>query len=106
MTAVNIAQLKGVMEVEADGRISAFREKNDRDAAIINGGFMVFEPGVFRYLEDDDTVLEKEPFSRLCEDGQMMSYYHDGFWQCMDTQREKRKLEELWASGKAPWKIW
>ena len=106
VTAVNIAQLKGVMEVEADGRISAFREKNDRDAAIINGGFMVFEPGVFRYLEDDDTVLEKEPFSRLCEDGQMMSYYHDGFWQCMDTQREKRKLEELWASGKAPWKIW
>ena len=106
VTAVNIAQLKGVMEVEDDGRITAFREKNDRDAAIINGGFMVFEPGFLDYLKDDDTVLEQEPFSRLCEEGQMMSFYHDGFWQCMDTQREKKKLEELWASGRAPWKIW
>ena len=106
VTAVNIAQLKGVMEVEQDGRITAFREKNDRDAAIINGGFMVFEPGFFDYLEGDDTVLEQEPFSRLCSEGQMMSFYHDGFWQCMDTQREKKKLEELWASGHAPWKIW
>ncbi len=106
VTAVSIAQLKGVMEVARDGMITAFREKNDRDAAIINGGFMVFEPAFFDYLKDDSTVLEREPFDRLCKEGQMMSFYHDGFWQCMDTQREKKKLEELWASGAAPWKIW
>ena len=76
------------------------------DGTLINGGFMVFEQGIFDYLKDDTTILEQEPFRRLTEDGEMAGYCHKGFWQCMDTQREKKRLEELWQSGKAPWKIW
>ena len=105
LTMVNIAELKGVLEVE-DGTITAFREKEDCDASLINGGFMVFNKEIFDYLESDATVLEKAPLGRLAEEGRLGGFYHDGFWQCMDTQREKQKLEELWASGKAPWKIW
>ena len=106
ITTVSIAQMKGVLEINPEGQITAFREKADCDAALINGGFMVLEPGVFRYLKDDTTVLEREPLAGLSADGQLMSFYHEGFWQCMDTQREKEKLEQLWASGAAPWKIW
>ena len=89
-----------------DGQIRSFREKDDSDGTLINGGFMVFEQGIFDYLKDDTTVLEQEPFRRLTADGEMAGYCHKGFWQCMDTQREKKRLEELWQSGKAPWKIW
>lgn len=106
ITTVSAAQLKGVLEVGANGQITSFREKEDCDAALINGGFMVFNPQVFDYLQDDTTVLEKEPFAHLSADGELMGFYHDGFWQCMDTQREKEKLEKLWASQTAPWKIW
>ncbi|MFR9308273.1 MAG: glucose-1-phosphate cytidylyltransferase [Lachnospiraceae bacterium] len=106
ITMVNIGQAKGVLDVNGDGQIRSFREKDDSDGAMINGGFMVFRPGIFDYLEGDGTVLEQEPFRRLSADGEMMGYYHRGFWQCMDTQREKKKLEELWQSGRAPWKIW
>lgn len=106
ITTVNISEMKGMLEVGNDGSITAFREKEDCDASLINGGFMVFNKEIFDYLEDDTTVLEKEPFKKLCSDGQFMSFYHDGFWQCMDTQREKEKLEKLWESGNAPWKIW
>ena len=88
-TTVNIAQLKGVLDVGPDNQIRSFREKNEEDATLINGGFMVMNPEIFGYLE-----------------GQLMSYHHTGFWQCMDTQREMKKLEELWSSGRAPWKIW
>ncbi|MBR0216464.1 MAG: glucose-1-phosphate cytidylyltransferase, partial [Clostridia bacterium] len=98
--------MKGVLEVNDEGQITSFREKEDRDASLINGGFMVFEPEIFNYLDDDTTVLEKSPLNRLSQEGQLMGYNHHGFWQCMDTQREKQKLEELWYSGKAPWKIW
>ena len=73
---------------------------------MINGGFMVCNPGIFDYLKDDSTVLEQEPMRRLAADRQLKSYYHEGFWQCMDTKREKDKLDALWESGKAPWKIW
>ena len=82
------------------------REKTDEDAALINGGFMVLNPEIFNYLEGDSTVFEKDPMNRLAAEGQLMGYMHEGFWQCMDTQREKEKLEELWRSGKAPWKRW
>ncbi len=67
---------------------------------------MVCEPQVFDYIEGDETVFEKEPLENLSHDGQLMAYKHNGFWQCMDNQREKDKLEKLWGSGKAPWKIW
>ena len=84
----------------------SFREKDDNDGALINGGFMVMNPQIFDYLEGDATVFEQEPMRRLAAEGQMKAFYHGGFWQCMDTQREMKKLEELWQSGKAPWKIW
>lgn len=106
ITTVSIAQQKGVLEKKADGTISSFREKSEEDSAIINGGYMVLNPEVFNYLENDETVFEQAPMRRLAAEGQLMGFDHNGFWQCMDTQREKEKLEKLWLTGKAPWKRW
>lgn len=106
ITGVNIGQRFGVLDVEYDGAINEFREKNDDDGKMVNGGFMVMEPGVFDYIEGDATVFEKEPLENLAKDGQLMAYGHDGFWKCMDTQRDRMQLEEMWQSGHAPWKIW
>ena len=103
---VSIDQQKGVLDIGPDNTIRSFREKAASDGAIINGGFMVLNPEVFSYLKDDTTVFEQEPMTRLAAEGQLMSFYHDGFWQCMDTQREMQLLETLWQSGNAPWKIW
>ncbi|MDO4267645.1 MAG: glucose-1-phosphate cytidylyltransferase [Eubacteriales bacterium] len=106
LTTVNIGQQKGVLDVGSDNVIRSFREKSATDGAIINGGFMMMNPDIFSYLKDDSTVLEQGPMQQLAADGQLMSFYHDDFWQCMDTEREMKKLEEFWQSGKAPWKIW
>ena len=106
ISMVNLAQQKGVLDVDAEGQIRSFREKEEKDGAVINGGFMVLEPGIFDYLQDDNIILEQSPMQNLATEGQLMGYYHDGFWQCMDTQREKKLLEDLWANGKAPWKRW
>lgn len=106
LTSVSLAQQKGVLDVTADNTVTAFREKDDEDGSLINGGFMVCNSEIFDYLEDDSTVFEQAPMKRLAAEGQLKSFYHGGFWQCMDTKREKDRLEELWASGKAPWKIW
>lgn len=106
ITGVNVGQRFGVLEVDADGAIREFREKNDDDGKIINGGFMVMNPAVFDYIAGDSTVFEKEPLENLAKDGQLMVYRHDGFWKCMDTQRDKMQLEQMWTEGKAPWKIW
>lgn len=106
ITMVSIAQQKGVLTRNERGEIQSFREKEEGDAVLINGGYMVLNPEIFSYIEGDGTVFEKEPMHLLAEEGQLMGYEHKGFWQCMDTQREKRRLEELWASGKAPWKRW
>ena len=106
ITTVNIGQQKGVLDIGPDNVIRSFREKSDSDGAVINGGFMVMNPQVFNYLKDDQTVFEQEPMQRLASEGELMSFYHDGFWQCMDTQREMKKLEEQWQSQQAPWKIW
>lgn len=106
MSTVNVGQRFGVLDIEENGQISGFREKSDKDGSLINVGYMVCEPAVFDYIADDSTVLEKEPLQNLANEGQLMAYRHKGFWQCMDTQREKQKLEEQWASGKAPWKVW
>jgi glucose-1-phosphate cytidylyltransferase len=106
MTTVNIAQLKGVLDINEENVVNSFREKAETDASLINGGFMVLNPEIFSYLKDDATILEQEPLQKLAQEGQLMSFHHNGFWQCMDTQREMKKLEDLWQSGKAPWKIW
>ena len=106
LTGVNIGQRFGVMDVDSDGHIREFREKNDDDGKIVNGGFMVLEPGVFDYIEGDDTVFEKAPLEQLAKEGQLMVYCHDGFWKCMDTQRDKMQLEQMWQEGNAPWKLW
>lgn len=106
LTTVSIAQQKGVLDIDDDNSILSFREKQDDDGAIINGGYMVCNSGIFEYLEDDTTVLEQLPMRCLAEAKELKSYYHDGFWQCMDTKREKDLLEKLWASNKAPWKVW
>ncbi len=105
ITAVNIAQMKGVLNLNDEGIIDSFREKEDLDASIINGGFMVMEPEIFNYLDGDSCIFEKDAMPRLAEEGQMAGYFHEGFWQCMDTQREKQLLEQLWEKG-APWKLW
>ena len=106
LTSVSIAQQKGVLDIDKNNTILSIREKDDEDGAVINGGFMVCNPDIFDYLQDDTTILEQGPMRKLASDGELKSYYHDGFWQCMDTKREKDKLESLWASGKAPWKKW
>ena len=106
LTGVNIGQRFGVMDVDSDGHIREFREKNDDDGKIVNGGFMVLEPGVFDYIEGDDTVFEKAQLEQRATDGQLMVYRHDGFWKCMDTQRDKMQLEQMWQEGNAPWKLW
>lgn len=106
ITTVSVAQVKGILEIDSNNVIKAFREKEKRDGSMINGGFMVLNPAVFDYLEDDTTIFEQGPMQQLAEEGQLMSYNHKGFWQCMDTQREMKKLESLWQSGEAPWKIW
>lgn len=88
------------------GFVKEFSEKPQAGEGWINGGFFVFEPGVFDYLCDDQTILEREPLERLAADNQLMAFSHQGFWQPMDTIREKELLENYWASGKAPWKVW
>jgi glucose-1-phosphate cytidylyltransferase len=106
VTAVQPPGRFGAMEV-GDGRVQRFAEKPRGDGAFINGGFFVLSPMVLeRYIDGDDTVWEREPLERLAQEGQLMAFPHDGFWQPMDTLRDKRHLEELWASGKAPWRVW
>ena len=107
LTAVLQAQSKGVLNIAGDNTVKSFREKAQSDGAPINAGYMVLEPRVFDYLTGgDDCVFEQGPLERLAREGQLMSYQHRGFWQCMDTIREKRALDSLWESGKAPWKVW
>ena len=106
VSVYNFGQSKGVLEVAENGKVNAFREKSDLDGDLINIGFMVFEPQIFDYIEGDSTVFEKEPLNKLVEMGELNAYLHKGFWQCMDTIREKEKLEKLWNSGQAPWKEW
>lgn len=106
ITSIIQKQQKGVLELTKLGEVRSFREKNNGDGAPINAGFMVLEPKVFDYLKDDTTVLEAEPMEKLADDNELMSYTHRGFWQCMDSLREKEVLEEMWCKDKAPWKVW
>ncbi|NLZ25874.1 MAG: glucose-1-phosphate cytidylyltransferase [Clostridiales bacterium] len=106
MTVVNTASKFGVLSVDGNGSVTSFREKQMGDGSMINGGYMVCEPKVIDYIDDDSTVFEKAPLERLAAEGEIMAYRHSGFWQCMDTQRDKEQLESLWQSGKAEWKVW
>ncbi len=105
MTTVKLEGRFGVLELEGD-KISSFREKNAEDAGYINGGFMVCQPEVLNYLEGDSTVFESAPLERLAKENHLMAHRHHGFWQCMDTMRDKLRLESLWEKDRAPWKIW
>ena len=95
----------GALEIMAN-QVSSFKEKPRGDGARINGGFFVLSPKVLGYLQGDNDIWEQEPLSRLAADGELMAYPHDGFWQPMDTLRDKHLLEDLWATGRAPWKTW
>lgn len=106
LTAVIQAQEKGVLDIDEDNSVHSFREKEAMDGSPINAGYMVLQPEVFDYIEGDKTIFEKGPLVQLASDGQLMSYTHRGFWQCMDNIREKNLLENLLAQGKAPWKKW
>ena len=106
LTAVMLEQEKGVLDISGDNAVKAFREKNMADGAPINAGYMVLHPKVFDYIEGDATVFERGPLERLVSEGELMSYMHRGFWQCMDNKREMDKLEKLLKNGTAPWKKW
>ena len=105
ITAVRPPARFGGLVVEGD-LVAAFAEKAQIGEGWINGGFLVCEPALFQYLDDDGTSLENDVLERLAREGQLAAYRHDGFWQCMDTLRDKRLLERLWQEGRAPWKVW
>src|SRR4051812_43132199 len=105
VTAVQPTGRFGALDLRGD-RIERYEEKPKGDGGWINGGFFVLSPEVGRYIDGDDTVWEREPLQRLAEDGQLASYRHEGFWQAVDTLRDKRLLQELWESGDPPWRLW
>ena len=106
MTSVRPASRFGVMDINANGQILAFREKSEADAGWINGGFMVLDPKVIDFIADDSIMLEREPLEKIAELGELMSFKHNGFWQCMDTLRDKESLDKMWENGEAKWKVW
>ena len=106
LTAVMQQESKGVLDIDGENAVHSFREKSARDSAPINAGYMVLNPEIFDYIDGDKCVFEKQVLTKLAAEGELMSYLHKGFWQCMDTYREKMQLEKIWESGNAPWKIW
>ena len=106
ITAVRPGGRYGVLDITKGDKINAFREKVRADESWVNGGFMVLNPDIFKYIAGEQTSLEREPLEKLSSEGQLMAYKHTGFWQCMDTQRDKTLLESLWESNKSPWKVW
>ncbi len=106
LTAIQPGSRFGMLDIKDDCRVSGFAEKRKEDGGWINGGFMVLEPGIIDRINDDTTIFEREPLETCAFDGELEAYKHDGFWQCMDTMRDKDLLEELWLNGTAPWKMW
>lgn len=106
LTAVKIAQDKGILDICGDNAVKSFREKNLADGPPINAGYMVLNPDIFRFLDGDKCIFENSALVQLAEQGQLMSYIHTGFWQCMDNMRERALLEKLNAENRAPWKRW
>jgi len=106
LTAINIEQRFGILDINENNQIESFREKSNNDSSLINGGYMVLEPKVFDYIKDDNTIFEREPLEKLAKEGELVAYKHDGFWKCMDTLRDKNQLEEMWNTNNAKWKVW
>lgn len=106
MSAYNVGQRFGVLDLDENNLIREFREKTQGDGNMINIGYMVCQPEFLDYIEGDDAVLEKGPLETMAKKRELIAYRHEGFWHCMDTLREKEALEEMWSSGHAPWKVW
>lgn len=108
LSSIQLPGRFGNIETNEKGMVTKFQEKPEGDGVWINGGFFVLEPGIFKYLEKDmdDVQWEKKPLIDIANDKQLAAYRHKGFWKCMDAMRDKIELEELWDSGKAPWKVW
>ena len=106
LTAILPEQSKGVLDIDENNSVRAFREKSAKDSAPINAGYMVLEPKIFDFLKDDTTIFEREPLEKVAAMGELKSFIFHGFWQCMDSKREMDILEKMYASGKAPWKVW
>ncbi len=106
LTATQPSGKFGALAINEQEEITSFQEKPPGDGAWINGGFFVLEPSVFQYLDGDDTIWERKPLESLASTNELVAYKHHGFWQPMDTLRDKNHLEELWSTGKAPWKLW
>lgn len=106
LTAIQPGGRFGMLDIDHNESIGSFREKSKEDGGWINGGFMVLEPEVIDYIQDNQTVFEKEPLEKLAQEGQLNAYKHTGFWQCMDTLRDKNHLEKLINENRAPWKVW
>lgn len=107
LTAVHVEQRFGVLDIDRGNKsVLAFREKSMADGSRINAGYMVLEPEIFNYIDDDATAFEQEPLRRLAAQDELKAYKHNGYWQCMDTKREKEQLDELIEKGEAPWMVW
>lgn len=106
ITAIQPGGRFGMLDIDDSERIKSFKEKSRENGGWINGGFMVLNPEMIDYIDGDSTAFEKEPLETVTSEGQLKAFRHHGFWQCMDTKRDKELLEKLWASNKAPWKVW
>ncbi len=106
ISAYNAGQRFGILDIDDQWHINEFREKTKGDGNLINIGFMVCQPEFIDYIDGDETILEKAPFEHAAKEHQLMAYKHEGFWQCMDTLREKEQLEKMWNDGQALWKVW
>lgn len=106
LTAVMLEEQKGILDIGGNNAVKSFREKNKYDGKPINAGYMVLNTKVFDYIDGDNTIFEKDSLKKLAEEGELMSYMHKGFWQCMDNMREKAMLDDMIASNNAPWKKW
>ncbi len=103
VTAVHPSARFGELEI-SDSKVLSFKEKPQTQKGWINGGYFVIEPEFLDYIENDNTILEKNPLEKVAKEGELMAYKHNGYWQCMDTKRDRDNLEDLWNSGMAPWK--
>ena len=106
ISAYNAGQRFGVLDVTEEGLITEFREKTQGDGYMINIGYMICQPEFIDLIDNDSIILEKEPMEAVAKMNELMAYKHEGFWQCMDTVREKEQLEQLWMTNQAPWKVW
>lgn len=106
VTAVIPPAKFGALELSGNDVVTGFYEKSPQHESFVSGGFFVLEPGVFDYIDGDQTAFEREPLTRLARDGQLMAFRHYGYWECMDTLRDAKHLNALWATDQAPWKIW